>query len=155
MFKRNGIAACAVLAIASLTYALPQETQPDNQGAAASSPERAGHRRHAKYDPAKRVQRLSKKLNLSSEQQSKVQSVLEDQQKQMQALRQDKSLSSQDRRAKLADLRQNTSAQIRSVLNADQQKKFDQMEQKRQQKMAKRRAKKESSESSMESQPAK
>lgn len=164
MTKRFGIALLSALfVIGTLAFAQAQESQPATQnsttqdsatqGSAASSPEKQGHWKHGRQDPAKQVQRMSKKLNLSSDQQSKVQSILEDQQKQLETLRQDKSLSREDRGAKFNELRQTSSAQIRAVLSEDQQKKFDQMQQKREQKMAAHRAKKDGSQPSADSQP--
>jgi protein CpxP len=138
MFRRHVIAVVAASLITGASVlSLAQESQPATQAPSASSSDKQGHGKHGKQDPAERVQKLSKKLNLSSEQQTKVQGILESQQQQMQSLRQDTSLSAQDRKAKAADLRQSTSSQIRAVLNADQQKKFDQMEQKHKQRMAK------------------
>jgi len=138
MFRRHVIAVLAASLITGASaFSVGQESQPATQGSSASSSDKQVHRKHGKQNPAERVQKLSKKLNLSSEQQTKVQGILESQQQQMQSLRQDTSLSQQDKHAKFADLRQNTSSQIRAALNADQQKKFDEMEKKHEQRMAK------------------
>ena len=128
---------CAVtlfLALLSLgVCALAQENQSSGQQPnAAGRPERRGG---GWANPAEQTQKLTKELNLSSDQQTKVQSILEDQQKQMQALRQDTSAAPEERRAKFMDLHKNTMSQIRGVLNEDQQKKFDEMQQKREQEM--------------------
>jgi hypothetical protein len=85
-----------------------------------------------------RLERLSKRLNLSADQQTKIKPILEDQQKQMESLRQDSSVSPQDRHAKMAELQQSSSGQIRAVLNEDQQKKFDKMQEKRRERMSRR-----------------
>ena len=138
MFRRHVIAVVAASLISGASvFSLAQESQPPTQGSTASSSDKQGHGKHGKQDPATRVQKLSKKLNLSSDQQAKVQGILENQQQQMQSLRQDTSLSKEDKRAKVADLRQSTSSQIRALLNGDQQKKFDEMEKKHEQRMAK------------------
>lgn len=150
MNKRFGIAFLAALfSVGTLAYA--QESQPANPDSSAAP---TMHHQHGKRggDPAKQTEHLTKQLNLNSDQQAKVKSILEDQQKQMQALRADTSMASADKRSKFMDLRQNTSSQIRALLNGDQQKKFDQMQQKREQKMAAHRAK-HSSQSLNESQP--
>lgn len=96
--------------------------------------ERGGHRG---MDPQARVQHLTKKLNLSSDQQSKVLTILQDQQKQMESLRSDTSVAQQDRRSKMMDLHKSTDEQIRAVLNPDQQTKFDKMAQKEEARMGK------------------
>ena len=148
MFRRHVIAVLAASLITGASvFSLAQESQPATQGSSASSSDKQVHRKHGKQNPAERVQKLSKKLNLSSEQQTKVQGILESQQQQMQSLRQDTSLAEQDKRAKFADLRQSTANQIRAALNEDQQKKFDEMEKKHEQRIAKRHGKKNQSQS--------
>jgi protein CpxP len=73
------------------------------------------------------VKHLSKKLNLSSDQQAKLKPILEDQRTQMEAAHNDASLSKQDRMSKMQDLRKSSDEQIKAVLNPDQQKNFDKM----------------------------
>jgi protein CpxP len=112
------------------------------QGNTAQQGEHQGHRRHGNWggppSADKRLGMLTKQLNLTADQQSKVKPILEDQQKQFEALRQDSSVSPQDRHSKMAELQQSTSTQIRSVLTEDQQKRFDEMQQKRRKRMNKR-----------------
>jgi periplasmic protein CpxP/Spy len=86
-----------------------------------------GHRHGMAMDPDNQLKHLSKRLNLTDDQQAKVKPILEDQQKQMQQLWSDNSLSRQDRFSKMRDIRENSDSQIKNVLNEDQQKKFDQM----------------------------
>ncbi len=81
------------------------------------------------------VNRLSENLNLSDSQKSQARTILQNQQDQMSALRQDTSMSREDRHSKMMEIRQTTSGQIRGLLNEDQQKKYDAMEQQRQQEM--------------------
>jgi periplasmic protein CpxP/Spy len=151
MNTRFGIAfLSAMFAVGTLAYA--QESQPANQDSTTVPSMHHQHGKRGGGDPAKQVQHLTKELNLNSDQQSKVKSILEDQQKQMQSLRADTSMQQADKRSKFMDLRQSSSSQIRALLNADQQKKFDAMKQKREQKMAAHRAKY-GSQSSTDSQP--
>jgi Spy/CpxP family protein refolding chaperone len=114
-----------------------QQSQPD-QSQQQATEQGGGHHRGgwSKQDTGKRVQRLTKKLNLNSDQQAKVKSILDDQQKQFETIRQDSSMSKQDRRAKMMDLHKSSDDQIRAVLNPDQQQKFDQMRQKQMERMA-------------------
>src|SRR5437868_3101604 len=86
----------------------------------------------------RRLQHITKALNLSSDQQAKVRTILEAQENQFASLRQDSSLSPQDRRSKMIELHHASMSQIREVLNPDQQKKFDEMTQKREQRMNER-----------------
>jgi Spy/CpxP family protein refolding chaperone len=70
---------------------------------------------------------LTKQLNLTSDQQSKIKPILENQAEQMQKLHQDSSLSQQDRMSKMREIHQNTTSQIRETLTPDQQQKLDAM----------------------------
>ena len=55
----------------------------------------------------------------------------------MESLRQDSSLSQQDRRAKMMDARKSSDTQVRALLDSTQQKKWDEMQAKREQWMQK------------------
>ena len=74
-----------------------------------------------------RLQRMSQQLNLSADQQQQIKPILENESKQMQALREDTSLSPDDRRSKMMQIRQESASQIKPILNVDQQKQFDEM----------------------------
>lgn len=74
-----------------------------------------------------RLQHMTKQLDLSDAQQQQIKPILENEFKQMQALREDSSLSQQDRRSKMMEIRQNTASQIKPILNADQQKQYEEM----------------------------
>jgi Spy/CpxP family protein refolding chaperone len=73
------------------------------------------------------LQRLKDRLNLTDDQATKIQGLLKDQQAKMSALFNDDSLSREDRRTKMTDLRKAAHDQIRAVLTPDQQKIFDAM----------------------------
>jgi periplasmic protein CpxP/Spy len=104
----------------------------DQQSAPAGGPPEHGHG-NGHFDPAKRAERLGKQLNLTADQQSKVQGILKTEQSQMETLHQDSSLSQDDRHAKMMDIHKGTNDQIRALLNPDQQKKWDDMQNKQQQ----------------------
>jgi protein CpxP len=97
-----------------------------------------GHRHGMAMDPDAQLKHLSKRLNLSSDQQTKIKPILEDQQKQIQQLWSDNSLSRQDRFSKMRDIRENSDSQIKSVLDEDQQKKFDKMREEQRSRMQER-----------------
>ncbi|MGB8579999.1 MAG: hypothetical protein WCD47_04205 [Candidatus Sulfotelmatobacter sp.] len=105
-------------------FAAAQDSQSNDQQAAQ---EHGGHH-HGPPDPAKRTAELTKKLNLTSDQQSKVQEALESEHSQMESVHQDSSLSQPDRHAKMMDIRKTTDSQIRAVLDSNQQKKWDEMQ---------------------------
>jgi Spy/CpxP family protein refolding chaperone len=73
------------------------------------------------------IKHLSKKLNLSDDQQAKLKPIFEDQRKQMEAIHNDSSLSREDRFSKMQALRESSDAQIKGVLSEEQQKSFDKM----------------------------
>jgi Spy/CpxP family protein refolding chaperone len=87
-----------------------------------------GGHHHGPPDPAKRTAELTKKLNLTSDQQNKVQDALQSEHSQMESVHQDSSLSQPDRHAKMMDIRKSTDDQIRGVLDPTQQKKWDEMQ---------------------------
>ncbi len=73
--------------------------------------------------------RLAEQLNLTSEQKTKVDAILQDQRSQMMALRQDSSMSQEDRRDKMQGIQKTTHSKIRDLLTDEQKEKFDQMPQ--------------------------
>jgi periplasmic protein CpxP/Spy len=77
--------------------------------------------------PDAMLDHLSTELNLTDDQKTKIKPILEEQSKQMQQLRQDTSSSSEDRHAKMKQIHENTMSQVRPILNADQQKKLEEM----------------------------
>lgn len=79
--------------------------------------------------PEQRTDHLASALNLSDDQRAKALSIYQDEDKQMSALRSDSSTSRDDRRAKMQQIHENTVSQIKGFLNADQAKKFDEMQQ--------------------------
>lgn len=83
------------------------------------------------------IKHLTKKLNLSDDQQAKLKPILEDQRKQMETIHNDSSLSREDRFSKMQALRQGSDTQIKSVLNEDQQKNFDKMREEQRGRMGK------------------
>lgn len=74
-----------------------------------------------------RLQHMTRQLNLTDSQQQLIKPILENEDEQMQSLHENASLSQQDRMAQMMQLRQGTAEQIKPILNADQQQKYDQM----------------------------
>jgi septal ring factor EnvC (AmiA/AmiB activator) len=103
------------------------------QPAAPSGDENHGHRHMPSID--QQLKHLTKALKLRDDQQTKVRSVLEEQQKQMEQIRSDASLSRDDRFSKMKEIHESSNTQIKTALDDDQQKKFDEIQQKRQEHM--------------------
>jgi periplasmic protein CpxP/Spy len=104
-----------------------------------SEPGMGHHMGHGPMMPSvdDQIKHLTKKLNLSDDQQAKLKPILEDQRKQMDTIHKDSSLSREDRFSKMQELRQNSDTQIKSVLNEDQQKNFDKMREEQRGRMGK------------------
>ena len=125
-----------LLAASLITIAVPfaaaqsNDNPPNNQQA---PPPDNGRWHHGPPDPAQRTQELTKQLKLTSDQQTKVQDILQSEHSQMENLRQDNSLSQQDRHGKMMEIHKSTDTQIRALLDSTQQKKWDEMQAKREQ----------------------
>ena len=124
------------LVLGTLVYsvapsAIAQDNGNSDQQSAQAAPPQEGHRHH-NFDPAKRTKMLTKRLNLTADQQPKVLDILKSEQSQMQSLHSDTSLSQDDRRSKMMDIHKSTRDQIRAILDPDQQKQWDEMQSRRQ-----------------------
>ena len=134
MIKQSLLVLVAAGALSIATpFAAAQGTPPADQQSQPSQQHGGWH--HGPMDPAQRTKELTKHLSLTADQQTKVLDALQSQQSQMQSLRQDTSLSQQDRRAKMMDIHKNTDSQIRALLDSNQQKKWDEMQTKREERM--------------------
>ena len=87
--------------------------------------------------PVQRTAVLTKQLMLTSDQQAKVQDALQAERSRVESLQQETSLSQQDSHAQMVKIHKSTNAQIRSLLDSNQQKKWDDMQAKRKQSMQK------------------
>jgi protein CpxP len=125
------LVAAGALSIAA-PFVAAQDTQSNDQ---AQPAQEHGGWHHGPQDPAQRTKELTKHLNLTSDQQTKVQEIFTTEKSQMEGLHQDSSLSQQDRRAKMMDIRNTTNTQVRALLDPTQQKKWDEMQAKREQRM--------------------
>ena len=77
-------------------------------------------------DPAQQLAGMTKRYNLSADQQNQVKPVLMDQQQRMQSLRLDSSLSPDEKKAKMQSIRSESNSKIEGILNEDQKKQFEQ-----------------------------
>jgi Spy/CpxP family protein refolding chaperone len=128
----------ALLAAGVISIAVPFASAQDSQSAPPPQSDQqappsgpGGGMRHGPMDPAQHAQMLGKKLNLTADQQTKVQSIFETEHTQMESLHQDTSLSQEDRHGKMMDIHKSTEAQVRTILNPTQQKKWDEMQARR------------------------
>ena len=77
-------------------------------------------------DPAQQLAGMTKRYNLSTDQQNQVKPILMDQQQRMQSLRLDSSLSPDEKKAKAQSIRSDSNSKIEAILNDDQKKQFEQ-----------------------------
>ncbi len=127
MKKNVYIFALSALLGATAAIGAPQDVSaPPQQNQTAPADSTRGHG-HQQADPQKQVQRLAKRLQLTSDQQNQILPILAQRSDQAKALRNDASLSVTDRRAKMRDLRQESDAQIRNVLTDTQKQQYDAM----------------------------
>ena len=81
---------------------------------------------------------MTKRYDLSADQQTQIKPILVDQQQQVAALRQDSSLSREDKFAKMQSLREGANTKITAILNDSQKQKFAEDQQKQQQRFQQR-----------------
>lgn len=113
-------------------------TAAQYQGGGYGRPQGGGDQR-GPMSVDERLKRMTKDLNLTTDQQAKIKPILEEEQKKAQALRDDSGTDRQAIRQKMMQLWQDTSDQIRALLDDKQKEKFDKMEQQRQDRMRERR----------------
>lgn len=121
-------------------------TSPDTQGATTPQTEsQAGTQgsmsmhRHHQRGPKRQLKRMTKTLNLTSDQQQQILPILQDRNTQMKTMRDDTSLSPQQRREQGRTLMQDTNQKIEAVLNDTQKQQFEQQNQQRREHMRNRR----------------
>ena len=119
----------ALSAVLGATAAIgsPQQTAAQPQQDQSVQTDGAHANRHQQHDPQQQVARLTKRLQLTNEQQSQLLPILSQQAEQAKAMRNDANLSATDRRAKMRELRQATNAQIKNILTDSQKQQYDAM----------------------------
>ena len=73
------------------------------------------------------MQELTTKLNLTADQQTKIKSIMEEQHEQMRATMNDRSMSKEEKHAKMKSMHDSIHAKVREVLTDEQKPKFDAM----------------------------
>lgn len=124
------------LMLAGLVYTIPSavaQNSGSSDPSAAQSTTAPEHKHGHDFDPAKRTAKLTKRLKLTADQQAKVQGILSSQKSQYESLRSDSAVTGADRHSKMMEIRQASDGQIRAVLDPNQQKKWDEMQARREQ----------------------
>jgi Na+-transporting NADH:ubiquinone oxidoreductase subunit NqrC len=88
--------------------------------------------------PDEQLARMTKRYDLSADQQTQIKPILADTQQQMMTLRQDSSMSREDRMAKMKTIREGANTKIQAVLNDTQKQKFAEDQQRQMERMQQR-----------------
>ncbi len=126
-----GLVVCSAQAFAQEPGGAPETSAPPS----AQGP---GGGRRGMMDPDQQLARMSKRYNLSADQQSQLKPILVSQQQQMQALRGDSSMSREDRMAKMQSIHSDSTTKIEAILNDTQKKQFAEDQQHMQERMQQR-----------------
>jgi Spy/CpxP family protein refolding chaperone len=132
MNKMLLVLTCALfLALAGLQgFAQSTADQAASQ-AATSASQAASQADQAAVDPETRakvqakLQELSSELNLTDDQKSQIKGIVQDEVQQLKTVHDDASLSPDQKKAKVAEIRQSHKSQMSSILTPEQQKKLD------------------------------
>ena len=118
-----------LLAVGGTCAALAQDTPPPppDQNQAGPPPQGMG-RRGMRMDPDRQLERLTRELNLTTDQQTQIKPLLVERQQKMQALFQDQSGAPEDRRTQARTITEGTNNSIKALLNDDQKQKFEAMQ---------------------------
>jgi periplasmic protein CpxP/Spy len=119
----------SLLALGVSSAALAQDNPPPPPDQNQAGPPEGG--RGMRMDPNRQLERLTRELGLTSDQQSQIKPVLLDRQQKMQALMQNQSLSQEDRRTQMRTIMEGSNNSIKALLNDDQKQKFAAMQQQR------------------------
>jgi Spy/CpxP family protein refolding chaperone len=130
----SGLLATGLTLGSAAAFAQQDNPAPD---ASAQQPG-AGRMGRQPTTPDEQVARMTKRYDLSADQQTQIKPIIANQQQQMMALRQDSSMSRDDKMAKMKSIRDDSNTKIQAILNDSQKQKFAEDQQKMQQRMQER-----------------
>jgi len=116
--KRIFIASSLALALSGILAFAQNTTPPDSTAVPTHKGYRHGHGHH--HDPLQEAAFLSKRLNLSADQQSKLEPILADRDQKIAALRSDSSLTPDQKKEQFRTIHQNMKQQLSTILTPDQ-----------------------------------
>lgn len=111
----------ALLAIGTAGAALAQDN------ATAPPPDQGQGRGPGRMNPDRQLERMTRELNLTTDQQNQIKPLLVERNQKMQEVFQNQSLSESDRRTQMRTIAEGTRTSIRNLLTDDQKQKFDAM----------------------------
>jgi hypothetical protein len=128
----SGLLATGLTLGSAVVFAQDSAPAPD------ASAQSNGRMARQPQTPDEQVARMTKRYNLSADQQAQIKPILANQQQQMAALRGDSALSRDDKMAKMKSIREDSSAKIQALLNDTQKQQFAQDQQRMQERMQQR-----------------
>lgn len=132
----SGLLATGLTFGAAAGFAQDSSPAPD---ASAQQPGNGGGRMgRMQMTPDEQLERMTKRYNLSADQQTQIKPILADTQQQAMSLRQDSSMSRDDKMAKMKTIREGANTKIEAILNDSQKQQFAADQQKMQERMAQR-----------------
>jgi hypothetical protein len=132
----SGLLAAGLTFGAAAAFAQDSSPSPD---AAAQGPG-GGRMGRMQMTPDEQLARMTKRYNLSADQQTQIKPILADTQQQVTTLRQDSSMSRDDKMAKMKTIHDGANTKISAILNDSQKQQFAADQQKMQERMAQRGA---------------
>ena len=128
--KKSMLRAAALLCGAALvagTAIAQQDAPPPPPQGQGQGPGGGGGGGRGGMDPARRLQMLQDRLNLTADQSTQIKAILDDDQTKLQALRANTALAPDDRRSQSMALRNDENTKIEAVLTADQKTQYEQI----------------------------
>lgn len=118
----------ALLGVMALgcAYAQQQAPPPPAPDQTAPPAQQQQAQRHA-VNPDRQLKMLTKRLNLTADQQAQLRPILEDRASQADAIRNDASLQKKDKRDKMRSLRDDSTQKIEALLTPEQKQNYDSM----------------------------
>jgi periplasmic protein CpxP/Spy len=132
------IALSGILATGLTFGAAAAFAQQDAAPAPDASAQQGGGGHRQPPTPDEQVARMTKRYNLSADQQTQIKPIIADAQQKMMALRGDSSLSRDDKMAKMNSIHEDSNTKIQAILNDTQKAQFAQDQQKMQERMMQR-----------------
>lgn len=117
------------LCIAAGAAMAQEQTAPPPPPPAQAGAQQGGGGRGMRMDPGRRADMLKQNLGLSDDQTTQVKAIYQDSQTKMETLRSNSSLSQDDRRSQMMDIRKGENDKINALLTPDQKTKYAAWEQ--------------------------
>jgi Spy/CpxP family protein refolding chaperone len=124
----SGLLAAGLTLGTAAAFAQQDTPAPD---ASAQQPGNGGGRMgRMQMSPDERLAQMTKRYDLSADQQAQIKPILADTQQKMMALRQDSSMPREDKMTKMMSIREDANTKISAILNDSQKQKFAEDQQK-------------------------